>query len=86
MKQLGNNSLTIVVLFFRTLPMKIIEYLPKFERSAMLVRHLTHATSLMSWINQQAIDVSWITKCQKDSLIRQTHFSTACDFLTFYFL
>ncbi len=59
--------------------MKIIEYLPKFERSAMLIRHLTQATSLMSWINQQTIDVSWIAKCQRDSLIRQAHFSTAIE-------
>lgn len=59
--------------------MEIIEYFPKFERSATLVRHLTKATALMSWINQQAIDVSWIAKCQRESLIRQAHFSTAIE-------
>jgi len=61
------------------LPMKIIEYHPKFERNALLIRHLTHATALMSWINQQTIDVSWIARCQRDSLIRQAHFSTAIE-------
>lgn len=59
--------------------MDIIEYFPKFERSAKLIRHLTHATTLMSWINQQAINVSWVVKCQRDSLIRQAHFSTAIE-------
>ena len=59
--------------------MEKIKYTPKFERSATLIRHLTQATSLMSWINQQTIDVSWIAKCQRDSLVRQAHFSTAIE-------
>ena len=59
--------------------MEKIEYLPKFERSAQLVHYLTEATALNSWINQQSVNVSWVSKCQKDSLIRQAHFSTAIE-------
>lgn len=53
-----------------------IVYQPKFERSAKLVRYLTDASSLASWIQQQTIDVTWIAKTQRDALVRLAHYST----------
>jgi len=51
-------------------------YRPSFERSALLVRHLTHASAVGAWIQEQAVDVSWIGPTQRDALIRLAHFST----------
>jgi Fic family protein len=51
-------------------------YTPSFERSALLVRHLTQASALVAWIQEQAVDVSWIAPIQRDALIRLAHFST----------
>lgn len=53
-----------------------IVYSPLFERSAVLVRNLTEATRLLSWIQQQLVDVSWIASTQRDALVRLAHFST----------
>lgn len=53
-----------------------ISYQPSFERSATLVRHLTEASGLRSWIEQQAIDVSWVGPTQRDAMVRLAHFST----------
>lgn len=49
---------------------------PRFDRSALLVRHLTHATGLASWIQEQSVDVTWIAPTQREALIRLAHFST----------
>ena len=48
-------------------------YRPSFERSALLVRHLTHASAVGAWIQEQALDVSWIGPTQRESLIRLAH-------------
>ncbi len=53
-----------------------VAYLPKFERSARLVRNLTEASSLSSWFAQQMVDVSWIASTQRDTLVRLAHYST----------
>ncbi|MFH0797628.1 MAG: Fic family protein [Candidatus Omnitrophota bacterium] len=53
-----------------------ISYSPKFERSARLIQHLTQASSLCAWIQEQAIDVSWIAPTQRDALVRLAHYST----------
>ncbi len=49
---------------------------PSFERSALLVRHLTQASALSAWIQGQTVDVSWIAPAQREALIRLAHFST----------
>lgn len=51
-------------------------YNPSFIRTANLVRFLTEATKLESWIRQQTVDVSWIPKSQRDALVRLAHYST----------
>ncbi len=53
-----------------------LPYRPSFERSALLVRHLTQASALCAWIQGQTVDVSWIAPTQRDALIRLAHFST----------
>ena len=53
-----------------------ISYQPKFQRTAALVKNLTDASGLKSWIDQQALDVSWIASSQRDALIRLAHYST----------
>jgi len=53
-----------------------IFYQPKFERTAGLVKNLTEASGLKSWMDQQALDVSWIAASQRDALIRLAHYST----------
>lgn len=53
-----------------------ISYSPKFERSAQLIQHLTKASSLCAWIQEQFIDVSWIASTQRDALVRLAHYST----------
>lgn len=55
--------------------MKIL-YEPVFERSARLVKHLTHASSLCAWIQERSVDVSWIAPSQRDALVRLAHYST----------
>jgi Fic family protein len=49
---------------------------PSYERSAKLVRCLTESSSLVSWIHQQTIDVSWVARSQRDALVRLAHYST----------
>ncbi len=51
-------------------------YKPFFERSALLVRHLTQASALGAWIQEQALDVSWIAPTQREALVRLAHYST----------
>ena len=51
-------------------------YVPKFERSAILVSHITRATGILTWIFDQTLDVSWIGPTQRDSLVRAAHYST----------
>jgi Fic family protein len=51
-------------------------YQPKFERSSNLVRRLTVAAELRTWIQQQSVDVSWIAEIQRDTLARLAHYST----------
>jgi Fic family protein len=53
-----------------------IPYTPKFNRSALLVRHLAKASELGAWFRQQTLDVSWVPKIQRDALIRLAHYST----------
>lgn len=53
-----------------------VSYNPKFERSAKLVRQLSDASGICSWINQQTVSVSWIAPTQRESLIRLAHYST----------
>jgi len=53
-----------------------VPYQPKLERSAKLVRHLTEASGLRTWIEQQTIDVSWVARTQRDALVRLAHYST----------
>src|SRR5260370_42275667 len=53
-----------------------IAYHPKFERSAGLVKNLTEAYGMKSWIDQQALDVSWIASSQREAVIRLAHYST----------
>ncbi|MEK9144635.1 MAG: Fic family protein [Elusimicrobiota bacterium] len=53
-----------------------VSYQPKFERSAAVLRNITEASSLRAWIEQQAIDVSWIARGQRDALVRLAHYST----------
>lgn len=53
-----------------------VSYQPTFDRSALLVRHLTQASALCAWIQEQTVDVSWIAPTQRDALIRLAHFST----------
>jgi Fic family protein len=54
----------------------VTPFRPSFERSALLVRHLTQASALRAWIQEQIVDVSWIAPTQRDALIRLAHFST----------
>lgn len=51
-------------------------YHPKFERTSDLVRRLTLAAELRTWIQQQSVDVSWIAEIQRDTLARLAHYST----------
>ncbi|MEK6542834.1 MAG: Fic family protein [Elusimicrobiota bacterium] len=53
-----------------------IVYRPKFTRSAKLVRLLTEASSLSSWVERQMVDVSWVPKIQRDALVCLAHYST----------
>ncbi len=53
-----------------------VVYKPTFERSAQLVRNLTEASMLVSWIREQTMDVSWIAPAQRDTMIRLAHSST----------
>jgi Fic family protein len=55
--------------------MKII-YHPEFVRSARFVQYLTRASSLCAWIQEQAINISWIAPTQRDALVRLAHYST----------
>ena len=41
-----------------------------------MVRNLTETSSLKTWIEQQALDVSWIAPTQRDALVRLAHYST----------
>ena len=53
-----------------------VPYCPIFERSAQTVEYLTRASSLCAWIQEQAVDVSWISSTQRDALVRLAHYST----------
>ena len=53
-----------------------VPYEPVFQRSALLVEHLTQASSLRSWIQEQSVDVSWIAPSQRDAMVRLAHYST----------
>lgn len=53
-----------------------VSYCPIFERSARVVQYLTQASSLCAWIQEQSVDVSWISSTQRDALIRLAHYST----------
>src|SRR3989338_9608832 len=53
-----------------------VPYCPIFERSAQTVEYLTSASSLCAWIQEQAVDVSWIAPTQRDALVRLAHYST----------
>ncbi len=53
-----------------------IPYVPTFERSAQMVHYLTQTSSLCAWLQEQTVDVSWISSIQRDALVRLAHYST----------
>src|SRR3989338_3170601 len=53
-----------------------VPYCPIFERSAQTVEYLTRASSLCAWIQEQTVDVSWVSSTQRDALVRLAHYST----------
>ncbi len=67
--------MTITSLAHRIIIMEVL-YQPKIERSARLVHHLSQASSLCAWIQEQTVDVSWIAPTQRDTLVRLAHYST----------
>ncbi|OGR91310.1 MAG: hypothetical protein A2V88_04825 [Elusimicrobia bacterium RBG_16_66_12] len=54
-------------------------YRPKLQISPDLLRLLTDATELKSWIAQAVLDVPWLPALQRDTAARLAHSSTAIE-------
>ncbi len=54
-------------------------YRPRFQISADLLRLLTQAAELKTWIAQAVIDVPWLPALQRDTATRLAHSSTAIE-------
>lgn len=54
-------------------------YKPRFQISPELLRLLTEATELRTWIAQAVVDVTWLPALQRDTAARLAHSSTAIE-------
>src|SRR5258706_7592391 len=54
-------------------------YKPVFEITPELLRLITQATEIKSWISRAVVDVAWLPVLQRDSANRLAHSSTSIE-------
>ncbi|MFN0117593.1 MAG: Fic family protein [Elusimicrobiota bacterium] len=54
-------------------------YKPIFEITPELLRLISEATELKTWIHESLINVPWLPQLQKETIIRLTHSSTSIE-------
>ena len=53
-----------------------ITYVPKYERTAELVRHLAAASALLESIKSHGLGEAWKPRAKRDALVRHAHYSS----------
>jgi Fic family protein len=53
-----------------------VQYTPKYERTAELVRQLAKASALLESIKSRGHGVAWIPRARRDALVRHAHHSS----------